>query len=52
MTYAALPAATRSRSVNLGVVALIVLGLLSVVVGVSHPEAITAEYQRTSMVVP
>jgi hypothetical protein len=38
--------------VNLGVVALIALGLLSVVVGVSHPEAITAEYQRTSMVVP
>jgi hypothetical protein len=48
MTYAALPAATRSKSVNLGVVALIALGLLSV----SHPEAITAEYQGTSMVVP
>jgi hypothetical protein len=52
MTYAALPAATRSKSVSLGVVALIALGLLSVVSGVRHPEAITAEYQGASMVVP
>jgi hypothetical protein len=52
MTYVALPDVTRNNSVNLGVVALIVLALISVVIGVSHPEAITAEYQTTAIVGP
>jgi len=50
MTYVAVPAVMRSDSVNFGVVALIVLALVSVVIGVSHPEASTAEYQTTAMV--
>ena len=52
MTSVALPAVTRINSPNYGVVALIVLALLSVVVCVSHPEAITAEYQTTPIVGP
>ena len=52
MTSIALPAVTRTNPPHLGVVALIVLALLSVVVCVSHPEAITAEYQTAPMVGP
>jgi hypothetical protein len=52
MTDAALPAITQNISPNFGVVALIILSLLSVMLGVSHPEAITAEYQTIAIVGP
>ena len=52
MSETALPAVTQDSSPNLGIVALIVLALLSVVVGVSYPEAITAEYQTIASVGP
>ena len=52
MTYVAVPVVMRSDSVNFGVVALIVLALVSVVIGVSHPEAFTTEYQTTAMAGP
>jgi hypothetical protein len=52
MTDVAVPAVMRSDSLNFGVIALIVLSLVSVVIGVSHPEASTAEYQTTAMVGP
>jgi hypothetical protein len=52
MSYVALPSVTRNNSLNLGVVALIVLALISVVIGVSHPEVSSAEYQTTAMVAP
>jgi hypothetical protein len=52
MTDAALPAITQDNSPNWGVVALIALCLLSVMLGVSHPEAITAEYQTIAIVGP
>ena len=52
MTSVALPAVTRINPANFGVVALIVLALLSVVVCASHPEAISAEYQTTAIVGP
>lgn len=52
MTDAALPAVTQNTSPNWGVVALIVLALLSVMLGVSHPEAITTEYQTIASVGP
>jgi hypothetical protein len=52
MSYVALPSVTRNNSLNLGVVALIVLALISVVISVSHPEAITAEYQTIAIVGP
>jgi hypothetical protein len=52
MTSVALPAVTRNNPRNFGIVALIVLALLSVVVCVSHPEAISAEYQTTPIVGP
>jgi hypothetical protein len=51
-TVIAVPAVMRSDSLNFGVIALIVLSLVSVVIGVSHPEASTAEYQTTAMVGP
>jgi len=51
MTDVAL-AVTRADSPNFGVCALIVLALLSVVMCVAHPEAITAEYQTLSIVYP
>jgi hypothetical protein len=51
MTYVALHA-PRENSLDFGIVALIVLGLLSVAIGVSNPEAITAEYQIPAMVGP
>jgi hypothetical protein len=52
MSDVALPAVTQDSSPNLGIVALIVLALLSVVVGISHPEAMTAEYQTIAIVGP
>ena len=52
MTYLALPAVTRRKLPNFGVVALIVLALISVVICVSNPEAISAEYQTTAIVGP
>jgi hypothetical protein len=52
MTYLAAPAVMRSESLNFGVGALIVLSLVSVVIGVSHPEVSSAEYQTTAMVAP
>jgi hypothetical protein len=52
MTDAALPAITQNDSPTLGVVALLVLSLLSVMLGVNHPEAITAEYQTIAIVGP
>ncbi len=52
MTDAALPAIAQTNSPNLGIVALIVLSLLSVMLGVSHPEAVTAEYQTIAFVGP
>jgi len=52
MISVALPVVTGNNPSNFGVVALIVLALLSVVVFVSHPEAITAEYQTTPIFGP
>jgi hypothetical protein len=52
MTDAALAAATQDNSTSPGVIALIVLCLLSVMLGISHPEAITAEYQTIAIVGP
>ena len=52
MTDLALHAVTRNDSPNFGVCALIVLALLSVMVCITHPEAITAEYQTLSSVSP
>ena len=52
MTSVALPAVTRNNPPHLGVVALTVLALLSVAICVSHPEAISAEYQTTPIVGP
>jgi hypothetical protein len=49
MTYIALPAARREMP-NFGVVALIVLGLISVVIGAGNSAAINAEYQTTPIV--
>jgi hypothetical protein len=49
MTYIALPA-TRRQIQNPGVVVLIVLALASAVIGMSNPEAITAEHQMTAIV--
>ncbi len=48
MAYVAVPAARRERR-NFGVVALIVLGLISVVSGVRNPEAVPAESQTTAI---
>jgi hypothetical protein len=52
MSDAALPAVTQDSSPNFGVVALVVLALLSVMLNINHPEAITAEYQTTAIVGP
>jgi hypothetical protein len=52
MTDAALPVLAQNNSSNWGVVALIVLSLLSVMLGLSHPEAITTEYQTIAIVGP
>jgi hypothetical protein len=49
MTYIALPAARRETP-HFGVVALIVLGFISVVIGLRNPAAITTEYQTTPIV--
>jgi hypothetical protein len=49
MVYIALPAARRETP-HFGVIALIVLGLISVAVGVRNPEAITTEYQTAPIV--
>jgi hypothetical protein len=49
MTYIALPAVRRGMP-NFGVVALIVLTLMSVAIGASNPEANNADYQTSAIV--
>jgi hypothetical protein len=49
MTSMALPVSRREMP-HLGVAALLVLALMSAALGLSNPEAITAEYQTTASV--
>ena len=49
MTYIAMPAA-RLEMPNFGIVALILLGFLSVVIGIRSPDAIIAEYRAAEFV--
>jgi hypothetical protein len=52
MSDVALSTITQDSSPNLGIVALIALALLSVTLGITHPEAVTAEYQTIAIVGP
>jgi hypothetical protein len=52
MSDTALRALAQNNSPALGVVALILFALLSVMIGISHPETITAEYQTIAIVGP
>jgi hypothetical protein len=52
MSYVTLPAVMRNEAPNFGVIALIILALISVTLCFTNPEAITAEYQSTTIAGP